>query len=118
VADVNGQEILQYWMSRYGRLSAASRLRFLGRQEVARLAKYPDDIVRQAIGWSNLLADTLSFAHSAYEGTPKPLPPEPEVSSAAHAANPPVWSRRRWNPELDRELAKRIGPVQSYEDTF
>ena len=41
-------------MSRYGPLSPASQKRFLQRQETGRLARYPDDVVRKAINWSNL----------------------------------------------------------------
>ena len=50
-------QILDYWISQYGPLSAASRLRFLRRQEVRRLTRYPDDLVKRAIRYSNLLAD-------------------------------------------------------------
>jgi hypothetical protein len=46
-------QILECWMSRYGQLSDASRERFLRRREVARLTRYPDAVVRAAIGWSS-----------------------------------------------------------------
>jgi len=119
-------QILEYWMSRYGQLSGASRERFLRRQEVARLTRYPDAVVRAAIGWSNLLADALSFAHSAYEGDPKPLPPEPSVPSARHEEKRRSPTSRPWQAEreagarrpVDTDLARKIGPVQRYEDDF
>jgi hypothetical protein len=66
------RQILQYWMRRCGALSLASQERFLQRQGTARLTRYPDEIVRKGIGWSNLLADALRFAHSAYEVKRKP----------------------------------------------
>jgi hypothetical protein len=119
-------QILEYWMSRYGELSDASRERFLRRQEVARLARYPDTVVRAAIGWSNLLADALSFAHSAFEGEPRPLPPEPsEPSPPAKRDRPPSAARPRQaerdagaRQPVDTELAKKVGPVQRYDDDF
>jgi hypothetical protein len=118
--------ILEYWMSRYGDLSALSRERFLRRQEVGRLARYPDPVVRAAINWSNLLADALSFAHSAYEGEPRPLPPEPADPSRLPVEKQPttIGRTRRARRDggkrrrVDADLAKKIGPVQSYEDTF
>ena len=48
-------EILRYWMSQYGPLSKPSRERFLRRSEVARLTRYPDDLVKRAIRYSNLM---------------------------------------------------------------
>jgi hypothetical protein len=121
---VRKADILGYWMSRYGELSAASRERFLRRQEVARLTRYPDAVVRAAINWSNLLADALSFAHSAYEGEPRPLPPDPAEPSPPASRKPSRAERPRrergaaTRRPVDADLAKRIGPVQSYEDTF
>jgi hypothetical protein len=43
------RQLLEYWMSQYGQLSAASQKRFLQRQDTRRLARYPDDIIRKAI---------------------------------------------------------------------
>lgn len=112
------RELLRYWMTRYGHLSRASQERFLRRQETARLARYPDDIIRRAVNWSSLLADALSFAHSLYESEQRPLPPEPRTPS------PPVRTRkvavRQPKPDLevDRRLAAEIGPVQNYDDSF
>jgi hypothetical protein len=105
-------------MRRYGPLSPASQERFLQRQETARLARYPDEVIRKAIGWSNLLADALSFAHSAYEGEPSSLPPEPHTPTPAGRTRPVAEARRARNPDLDRRLAEVIGPVQNYEDSF
>jgi hypothetical protein len=105
-------------MARYGRLSPASQERFLGRQETARLARYPDEIIRKAIHWSNLLADALSFAHSAYEGEPQPLPPEPQAPSRPVRTRRVREAPRKRDTELDRRLAGKIGPVQNYGDTF
>jgi hypothetical protein len=105
-------------MSRYGRLSRASQQRFLRRQETGRLARYPDDIVRKAISWSNLLADVLSFAHSAYEGDAKPLLPEPRAPSDRSSRKRIAAAPRRRDPDRERRLAGMIGPVQNYEDTF
>ncbi len=104
-------------MSRYGPLSASSQERFLQRHETRRLTRYPDDIVRKAINWSNLLADALSFAHSAYEGEAPALPPEPHAPSQPGRTQRVAEASRR-RPELDRRLAQTIGPVQNYEDTF
>jgi hypothetical protein len=117
VAPMTKLEILRYWMSRYGNLSQRSRHRFVRRSEVARLARYPDAIVRTAINWSNLLADALSFAHSAYEGEQQPLPPEPTTPLALKRPMA-MAPRRRRDPARDRELSRRIGPVQQYEDSF
>jgi len=105
-------------MRRYGMLSSASQERFLRRQETARLARYPDDVVRKAIGWSRLLADALNFAHSAYEGEPSRMPPEPHVPSRPGRTTRVAEARRERNADLHRRLAETIGPVQSYEDTF
>jgi hypothetical protein len=88
-------QILRYWMRRYGELSPASRDRFLKRRELTRLARYPDEIVKQALRFSNMLDDALSFAHSAYEGSPRPLPQD--VTAA---------------------LRRRIGATQHYDDDF
>jgi hypothetical protein len=123
---VRKAEILGYWISRYGDLSPASRERFLRRQEVARLTRYPDAVVRTAINWSNLLADALRFAHSAYEGETRPLPPEPSEHSppTTEPRSSPVDRPRRaergatTRRPVDADLAKKIGPVQSYEDGF
>jgi hypothetical protein len=105
-------------MQRYGKLSPASQKRFLGRSETARLTRYPDDIIRKAINWSNLLADALSFAHSAYEGEAQPVPPEPEAPSQPGHAERLAEPRPKRNPDLDRRLAHTIGPIQNYEDDF
>jgi hypothetical protein len=112
------RQILQYWMERYGPLSLASQERFLRRQETSRLTRYPDDIVRKAIRWSNLLADALRFAHSAYEGEAPSLPPEPHTPSRPGRTSRVAEAPRRRTQELERRLATAIGPVQNYEDTF
>jgi hypothetical protein len=112
------RQILQYWMERYGPLSLVSQERFLRRQETARLTRYPDDIVRKAIGWSNLLDDALSFAHSAYEGEARSLPPEPHTPSRQSHTRKVAEAPRRPDPELHRRLADAIGPVENYEDSF
>jgi Domain of unknown function (DUF4111) len=91
-------------MSRYGQLSRASQQRFLRRQETGRLARYPDDVVRKAIGWSNLLADSLSFAHSAYEGDAKPLPPEPRAPSDRGSGERIAEAPRRRDPHRDLDV--------------
>ena len=108
------RQILARWMQRHGELSAASRDRFLKRKEVARLARYPDDVVRQAIGFSNLLGDALAFAHSAYEGEPGELPAEPKVSDGGQASAPP----RPLSHEVTAELRRRLGATQHYDDDF
>jgi hypothetical protein len=105
-------------MQRYGTLSPAAQERFLRRQETARLARYPDDVVRKAISWSSLLADALSFAHSAYEGEPSSLPPEPHTPARPGRTSRVAEARRERNRDLDRRLAETIGPVQNYEDSF
>ena len=112
------RQLLDYWMGRYGRLSPASQKRFLQRHEVHRLSRYPDDIVRKSINWSNLLADALSFAHSAYEGEPKDLPPEPGSPSKPGRTRRTAEAAPARDPDLERRLAGRIGPIQNYEDTF
>lgn len=112
------RQILRYWMQRYGPLSLASQQRFLRRQETARLTRYPDEIVRKAIGWSNLLNDALSFANSAYEGEAQSLPPEPQTPSRPSHTCKVAEAPRRPDPELHRRLAGAIGPVQNYEDSF
>lgn len=112
------RQILHYWMSRYGPLSPASQKRFLQRQETGRLARYPDDVVRKAINWSNLLTDALSFAHCAYEGEARPLPPEPQPPSLPGRVERVAEASRRRDPDVDRRLAATIGPVQNYEDSF
>lgn len=105
-------------MSRYGPLPPASQKRFLRRQDTRRLARYPDGVVRKAINWSNLLADALSFAHSAYESDAQSLPPEPRSPSRPGRTERVAEAPRERDPELDRRLAGAIGPVQNYEDTF
>lgn len=105
-------------MRRDGPLSPASQDRFLARQETGRLARYPDDIIRKALNWSNLLADALSFAHSAYEGEAQPMPPEPRSPSQPGPAERVAEAQPRRNPELERRLTRTIGPVQNYEDSF
>ena len=107
------RQILRYWMRRYGDLSPASRDRFLKRRELTRLARYPDEIVKQALGFSNMLDDALSFAHSAYEGSPRPLPPEPDLSGSG-AVPPP----RPLPQEVTAELRRRLGATQHYHDDF
>jgi hypothetical protein len=110
---VTKQQVLRYWMSRHGKLSASSRDRFLKRREVARLTRYPDEIVRQAIGFSNLLADALSFAYAAYEGETPPLPAEPKPSGSVAAPAPRPLPRA-----VNAELRRRLGPTQRYGDEF
>jgi hypothetical protein len=105
-------------MSRYGPLPPSSQKRFLQRQETRRLTRYPDDIVRKAINWSNLLTDALSFAHSALDGEAAALPPEPHAPSQPGRTQRVAEAPRRRSPELDRRVAQTIGPVQNYEDTF
>lgn len=112
------RQILQYWMERYGPLSLASQQHFLRRRETARLTHYPDEIVRTAIGWSNLLNDAVSFANSAYEGEAQSLPPEPQTPSRPSHPRTVVEAPRRPDRELHRRLAGAIGPVQNYEDSF
>ena len=99
------------WVKRYGELSPASRDRFLKRREVARLARYPDDVVRRAIAFSNLLADALAFAHSAYEGEPRELPAEPILSGSS-----PVPAPRPLPADVNADLRRRLGPTQRYDD--
>jgi hypothetical protein len=103
-------EILDYWVSQYGPLSRTSRERFLRRQEVRRLTRYPDDLVQKAIRYSNLLADALSFA-AVLSSPLRDVPPEPRRSDA-----PPPAKRPRHSD--DRALHEKIGPVQNYEDDF
>src|SRR5689334_14509696 len=103
-------EILDYWVGQYGPLSRPSRERFLRRQEVRRLTRYPDDLVKKAIRYSNLLADALSFA-AILSNPPHEAPPDPRSTDAP----PPV--KRRPYPN-DRALHENIGPVQNYEDDF
>ena len=105
-------------MSKYGRLSAASQERFLRRQATARLARYPDDIIRRAITWSNFLDDALSFAHSAYEGEGQSLPPEPHTPSRPGRTGHPAEAQPGRDLDRERRLARAIGPVQNYEDDF
>jgi hypothetical protein len=112
------RQILQYWMERYGPLSLASQERFLRRQETARLSRYSDEIVRKAVGWSNLLADALGFAHSAYEGEAQSLPPEPQAPSQPGHTRRLAEAPRKPDPEVHRRWARPIGPVQNYEDSF
>jgi hypothetical protein len=112
------RQVLAYWMSRYGPLSSASQQRFLRRQETGRLARYPEDVVRKAISWSSLLMDALSFAHSAYEGDAKSLPPEPRAPSGRGSGERIAEAPRRRDADRDRRLAGMIGPVQNYEDAF
>jgi hypothetical protein len=112
------RQILQYWMSKYGRLSKASQQRFLRRQATARLAVYPDDLIRKAISWSNLLDDALSFAHSAFEGEQKPLPPEPRAPSRSGRTRRVAERGPSRDLDQERRLARAIGPVQNYEDEF
>jgi hypothetical protein len=112
------RELLRYWMEQYGRLSPASRQRFLRRQDAGRLARYPDDIIRKAINWSSLLADALSFAHSLYEGDQRPLPPEPRAPSRQARSHRVAKTQPKPDLELDRRLAAEVGPVQNYDDSF
>ncbi|MEX1009212.1 MAG: hypothetical protein WD271_15420 [Acidimicrobiia bacterium] len=80
---------------------------------MARLARYPDEVVKQAIGFSNMLDDALSFAHSAYEGSPRPLPPEPDLSGTSPAPAPRPLPR-----DVNADLRRRFGPTQRYDDDF
>jgi hypothetical protein len=112
------EQILQYWMRRYGPLSRASQQRFLQRQETARLSRYPDDVIRKAIGWSNLLADALRFAHSAYGGEASSVPAEPHTPSRPGRTSRVAEAPRSRNRDVERRLAEAIGPVQNYEDSF
>jgi hypothetical protein len=107
---VRNSQILDYWISQYGPLSAASRQRFLRRQEVSRLTRYPDDLVKRAIRYSNLLADVLNF--TAILNNPLgQLPPEPRSTDAPAPA-------REDTRRDDRALHHKIGPIQNYEDDF
>jgi hypothetical protein len=107
---VQKSQILSYWTTVYGPLSPPSRERFLRRQEVQRLTRYPDDVVERAIRYSNLLADALNFA-AILNNPPAELPPEPRATDAPA----PVLDRPRRD---DRDLHKQIGPVQNYADDF
>ena len=107
------RQILAVWMKRYGDLSAASRDRFLRRREVARLGRYPDEVVREAIAFSNMLGDALAFAHSAYEGEPRELPPEPGLSDAS-----PPQAPRPLRSDVNAALRRQLGPTQHYDDGF
>jgi hypothetical protein len=107
-------QILRLWMKRYGDLSAGSRDRFLRRGEVARLARYPNDVVRRAIAWSNMLGDALAFAASAYQGEPSELPAEPKMADTAQPPAPPP----RLSRDVNAELRRRLGPTQHYDDDF
>jgi hypothetical protein len=108
------RQVLAVWMKRYGDLSAGSRDRFLRRREVARLTRYPDDVVKRAIAFSNLLADALAFAHSAYEGEPRELPAEPKRSDTVQAVAAP----RPLSEDVNAELRRRLGPTQRYDGDF
>jgi hypothetical protein len=108
------RKVLALWMKRYGDLSAASRDRFLKRTEVGRLARYPDEVVRRAIGFSNLLGDALAFASSAYEGEARELPPpEPHLSDAS-----PPQAPRPLRSDVNATLRRRLGPTQRYDVDF
>jgi len=112
------REILRYWMQKYGKLSPESQDCFLQRRETFRLTRYPDEIVRKAINWSNLLSDALSFAHSAYEGEPKPTPPEAQSHSQPGKSEQRAKRPSTPSPDLEPRLRRVIGPVQNYEDSF
>jgi hypothetical protein len=103
-------QILDYWVSVHGPLSAASRDRFRRRQEVRRLTRYPDDVVKRAIRYSNLLADALNFA-AILTNPLGVLPPEPRATDA------PAPAARHRRPD-DRPLHQRIGPTQNYGADF
>jgi hypothetical protein len=103
-------EILDYWTRIYGPLSSGSRERFLRRQEVRRLTRYPGDLVKRAIRYSNLLSDAVNFA-AIFNNPLGELPPEPRATDA-----PPPAPQHR--PRDDRALHSRIGPTQNYEDDF
>jgi hypothetical protein len=107
---VRKAQILDYWISLYGPLSPPSRERFLRRQEVRRLTRYPDDLVKRAIRYSNLLADALNFA-AILNNPLAELPAEPRSTDAPA----PVLHHR---PRDDRDLHKTIGPTQNYDDDF
>jgi hypothetical protein len=111
-------QVLEYWMSRYGSLSPASQQRFLRRKETFRLARYPDEIVRRSINWSNLLADALNFAHSAYEGEASSRPADPHTPSRPGRTQRVAEASRKRDPERERRIAHTIGPVQNYDDSF
>ena len=106
-------QILRYWVSRYGELSPASRDRFLKRKEVARLTRYPDAIVKRAIGFSSLLSDALSFAHAAYEGEARPLPAEPARSDSVALPAPRPLPR-----DVNADFRRRLGRTQHYGDEY
>jgi hypothetical protein len=80
------------------------------RQEVRRLPRCPDDVVKRAIRYSNLLADALNFAAILNNPLGR-LPPE----SRSTDAPPPVLPHGRRD---DRALHHTIGPTQNYEDDF
>jgi hypothetical protein len=107
---VRKAQILDYWVSVYGPLSAASRDRFLRRQEVRRLTRYPDDVVERAIRYSNLLADALNFANILTNPLGV-LPPEPRTTDSPA----PALRHRRHD---DRQLHQKIGPTQNYGADF
>jgi hypothetical protein len=107
---VRKAQILAYWISVHGQLSRPSRERFLRRQEVQRLTRYPNDLVRRAIRYSNLLADAVNFA-AILNNPLGELPPEPRSTDA-----PPPAARRL--PNDDRGLHKKIGATQNYDDDF
>jgi hypothetical protein len=107
---VRKSEILDYWISQYGQLSPLSRERFLRRQEVRRLTRYPDELVKRSIRCSSLLADALNFA-AILNNPSAALPPEPRKTDA-----PPPAQRQQHRD--DRVLHQTIGPTQNYEDTF
>ena len=107
---VRKSQILDYWISQYGPLSPISRERFLRRQEVKRLIRYPDDLVKRAIRYSSLLADALNFA-AVLNNPLGELPPEPRQTDAPA---PAAHHRHR----DDRAMHQKIGPIQNYEDDF
>jgi hypothetical protein len=108
---VRKSDILNYWISEYGPLSPISRERFLRRQEVRRLTRYPDDLVKRAIRFSNLLADALNFA-ALLNNPLGELPAEPRKTDAR------APTQRRDRHRDDRLMHQKIGPIQNYEDDF
>jgi hypothetical protein len=140
--DVSARALLAVWSSITGKqLSADLETKFLAHPMVPHLTKHPlaalsaagaivssrgplklAEWLKQIEGVSDpavaLAGSEDRTATPATSGTPKT--PRSNRPSPTRRTNTPIRSRDGLTPQrpVDWELAKRIGPVQRYDDTF
>lgn len=132
------RQVLEYWILCHEELTPDQRHTFLARDEVSYMTRCPTKSVRAALAANRKLADAYVVLLDEFdprvgdkslspgESSAKRLPEPHERDPATRGLRDPERRRKREPrrdpgrpaPLLDTETHRKIGPTQSYDDSF